>query len=293
MNEQRFRLAKHFIIVSIALIGLTYCLIVMPGSRRFAASSADATRSVSARPDQQITGTPMMARQDGPRSAWADSWIAQNRGRGILLAAVRARAAAAARFLSPAGPTVTAVKSYTLPGAQTTANPGDTITYSIVISNTGMADATGVMFSDMLDANTTLVPGSLNSSPLANNDTYTATGNIAISETAGAGVLANDIDPDTANNTGLTVTQVQGAAGNVGVATNTTAMGVGGVKGSVTLQANGSFTYEPPPGFTGSDTFTYQITDAGGKTDTATGGKTDAGTHDKDKKDKEKDKKTP
>jgi uncharacterized repeat protein (TIGR01451 family) len=273
MNEQRFRLAKHFIIVSIALIGLIYCLIVLPGSRRFAASSADATRSVSARPDQQLAGTPMTARQDSPRSrsAWADSWIAQNRGRGILLPAVRARAAAAAAsFLSPAGPTITAVKSYTLPGAQTTANPGDTITYSIVISNTGMADATGVMFSDMLDANTTFVPGSLNSSPLAINDTYTATGNIAISETAGAGVLANDVDPDTANNTGLTVTQVQGAAGNVGVATNTTAMGIGGVKGSVTLQANGSFTYEPPPGFTGSDTFTYQISDAGGKTDTAT-----------------------
>src|SRR5207253_2925491 len=136
---------------------------------------ADATRSVSARPDQPLAGTPMMAMQDGPRlrAAWADSWIAQNRGRGILLPVVRARAAAAARFLSPAGtPTITAVKSYTLPGAQTTANPGDTITYSIVISNTGMADATGVMFSDMIDANTTLVPGSLNSSPLANNDTY-------------------------------------------------------------------------------------------------------------------------
>src|SRR6185369_11441292 len=56
----------------------------------------------------------------------------------------------------------------------------------------------------------------------------------------------------------------------VGVATDTTAVGRAGVKGSVTLASDGSFTYEPAPGFTnGADTFTYEISD-GTKTDTAT-----------------------
>lgn len=151
-----------------------------------------------------------------------------------------------------------------------TANLGDTLMYTVTITNTGDATATGVTFTDTIDPNTTLVGGSVNSQPIANLDTYTASGNIPIS-IAAPGVLTNDIDPDTGNNTGLTVTQVQGSGANVGVSTATTATGIGGVTGFVTLNANGSFTYEPPPGFTGAnDTFTYQISDAGGKTDTTT-----------------------
>src|SRR4030095_5903684 len=124
---------------------------------------------------------------------------------------------------------------------------------------------------DPLDAHTTLVPGSVNTQPVADPDTYSASGNIQIS-LAAPGVLTNDRDPDTGNNSGLTVTKVQGVGANVGVATDTTATGRAGVKGSVTLNSNGSFTYEPPPGFTGApgvDTFTYEISD-GTKTDTAT-----------------------
>src|SRR5437870_1460763 len=187
---------------------------------------------------------------------------------GDLLA--RSRFASAVSPASPAGPTITATKTDNRPSVDpANANPGDTIMYTVVISNTGMADATGVTFSDTIDPNTTLVGGTLNSSPIANNDTYTASGNIPIS-IAAPGVLTNDIDPDTNNNTALTVTQVQGSGANVGVATNTNATGIGSVHGSVTLNSNGSFTYEPPPGFTGNDTFTYQISDAGSKTDTGT-----------------------
>src|SRR5205085_11918643 len=39
--------------------------------------------------------------------------------------------------------------------------------------------------------------------------------------------------------------------------------------GKVTLLADGSFTYDPPVGYTGPDTFTYQATD-GSKTDNGT-----------------------
>ena len=40
--------------------------------------------------------------------------------------------------------------------------------------------------------------------------------------------------------------------------------------GTLTLSANGSFTYEPNPGFAGVDTFTFRVTDAFGNTDDAT-----------------------
>src|SRR4030095_9733876 len=144
-------------------------------------------------------------------------------------------------------------------------DPGDTIEYTITIHNSG-TDAANVAFSDTIDAHTTLVGGSVNTQPIADPDTYSASGNIAIG-IAAPGVLTNDRDPDTGNNSGLTVTEVQGVGANVGVATDTTSAGRGGVKGSVTLSANGGFTYEPPPGFVGADTFTYKISD-GTKTDT-------------------------
>jgi hypothetical protein len=169
-------------------------------------------------------------------------------------------------------PTITATKVDALisDDGDSKADPGGTekIEYTITVSNTGSTDASSVVFTDTIDTHTTLVGGSINTQPIADPDTYTASGNIAIA-VAAPGVLTNDRDPDTGNNSGLTVTQVQGAGANVGVATDTTATGRGSVKGKVTLNSNGSFSYEPAPGFVGNDTFTYQISD-GTKTDTAT-----------------------
>src|SRR5438128_1587126 len=50
-------------------------------------------------------------------------------------------------------------------------NPGDTLGYTVVVSNTG-TDATNTVFTDQLNANLTLVGGSLQVSPIAQNDTY-------------------------------------------------------------------------------------------------------------------------
>ena len=182
-----------------------------------------------------------------------------------------ASAAVPAAAPAPLAPSITATKVDSLisDDGDGKADPGLTekIEYNITITNNG-TDAADVVFDDTIDAHTTLVAGSINTQPIADPDTYSASGNIAISKAA-PGVLTNDRDPDTGNNSGLTVTKVQGAGGNVGVATDTTAVGRGGVKGSVNLAANGGFTYEPPPGFEGQDTFTYETSD-GTKTDTAT-----------------------
>jgi hypothetical protein len=137
--------------------------------------------------------------------------------------------------------------------------PGGTINYTVVISNTGDAAATGVTFADTIDTHTTLVGGSITVTPIAATDTYSSIGNVGLNVPAARGVLKNDIDPLTGDNSGITVT----TTGNI----NTT----GG--GTVTMNADGSFTYEPAPGFEGTgataDSFTYTASKAG-KTDTGT-----------------------
>lgn len=132
---------------------------------------------------------------------------------------------------------------------QATAAPGATLMYNVTITNMGSTATTGVMFSDTIDANTTLVPGSINTSPLAINDSYSSVGNVGINVPVGNGLLANDFDPD-------------GTLPAITAAPSTTAQG-----GSLNVLASGAFTYNPPPGFEGIDTFNYTISD-GLKTDT-------------------------
>jgi Bacterial Ig domain/Calx-beta domain len=145
-------------------------------------------------------------------------------------------------------PVITATKDDGLPAATTVA-PGGTINYTVTINNTGANspadDATGVVFTDQIDAHTTLVPGS----PIAAaTDKYNTIGNVQISIPDGAtDLLGNDFDPDTGNNTGMTAT----------AETKSSTACTGGCSNNVTINANGSFTYDPPTNFTGTDTFTY------------------------------------
>ena len=94
------------------------------------------------------------------------------------------------------------------------------------------------------DATVTLASGNR---PLCSNDAYNSTGNVGINVPAG-GVLLNDTGD------GIAITAVQGSAANIG---NPTATSVTG--GSVTLNADGSFSYMPPAGYVGNDTFTYDL----------------------------------
>jgi uncharacterized repeat protein (TIGR01451 family) len=131
------------------------------------------------------------------------------------------------------------------------AAPGDTITYTVKVNNGGADDAEDVVFNDTVDANTTFVPGSVTTTPLARNDSYAAVGNVRINVPAANGVSSNDSDPD-----GDALTASAGA---------TSAQG-----GNVSMSPDGGFTYNPPAGFEGSDSFTYSVTDGDGPADTAT-----------------------
>jgi uncharacterized repeat protein (TIGR01451 family) len=150
-----------------------------------------------------------------------------------------------------AGPIITATKTDVLlvdNDGDGKADPGDKLGYTVVIANTGDAAAPNVVFSDTLDVNTTLVAGTVKASPVAANDTYSALGNVGI--TFGAGTLA-------ANDFGLPAPAIVAASGS-------SAQG-----GTFTVGADGSFSYDPPAGFEGTDTFTYTTANSVGS-DTAT-----------------------
>ncbi|HWN95804.1 MAG TPA: Ig-like domain-containing protein, partial [Methylomirabilota bacterium] len=76
--------------------------------------------------------------------------------------------------------------------------------------------------------------------PVANPDSYTTAQNVTLN-VAAPGVLANDSDPD-----GQTITAVR--------VTNPS-------HGTLTLNANGSFTYRPATNYIGSDSFRYRASD--------------------------------
>lgn len=141
-------------------------------------------------------------------------------------------------------------------------NPGDRLNYTITIQNSGSNPATdtatGVTLSDTIDANTTLVSGSAAASPIAVNESYSSIGNLGISVPDGANdLLSNDLDANNPGvNTALVITSAPTVSANGGnVLINTT---------------TGAFTYNPPAGFEGTDTFTYTLSNGTGLNDTAT-----------------------
>ena len=143
-------------------------------------------------------------------------------------------------------PAIVATMDDGLPAA-TTVPPGGTINYTVNIRNNGVAspadDAANVVFSNTIDLHTTLVAGS---AMAAVSDRYNTIGNVQISVPDGpTDLLGNDFNLATGNNTGMTVTAETKSSTQCAGCNN------------VTINANGSFTYNPAVGFSGTDTFTY------------------------------------
>ncbi len=122
---------------------------------------------------------------------------------------------------------------------QVTGTPSATGSYSVTVMAT---DAGGCSGSKGLTVNV---------APKAVNDTYpeTVVGNVSVNSALIAySVLAND-----AYSAGAAITAFDATSANGGTVSMTTS-GAGA----------GRFTYNPPAGFTGTDTFTYTLTSAGG-----------------------------
>src|SRR5204862_7501828 len=124
-------------------------------------------------------------------------------------------------------------------------------------------DATGVVFNDTLDINTTQT-GVVTISPLAVNDgTYQSIGNMTLtSANLGANCGANSLRGVTCNDTlnGASLVgfgDTQAHANNVMVNGSNPSATSGG--GTVTLNTDGTFVYDPAAGFEGSDSFWYTL----------------------------------
>jgi hypothetical protein len=112
----------------------------------------------------------------------------------------------------------------------------------------GVADALGNPNQASGSATVTLTgpitpPPATSRAPIGLPDTYAVTGLGIFKVPAAAGVLANDVNPDGRPVSAVLLTDVPTAAGHV------------------TLAADGSFSYVPAPGFSGTTSFTYAPTD--------------------------------
>ncbi|MCL4302756.1 MAG: tandem-95 repeat protein [Anaerolineae bacterium] len=120
-------------------------------------------------------------------------------------------------------------------------NGTDTFTYR---ANDGSLDSP-----DSNVATVTINVTPVNDAPVAVNDAYTVTQKSTLT-VAAPGVLGNDTDVELAPLTAIKVTDPG--------------------HGSLTLNANGSFTYTPDHNFQGTDTFTYKANDGSADSNPAT-----------------------
>ncbi|MGN7884953.1 Ig-like domain-containing protein [Dyadobacter sp. 22481] len=200
------------------------------------------------------SGAEMVSKLSGDKPA-SQEWVAKPETKSdkksqekVPFARARKKSGAKA-FLAPS---ITATNTDAVISGGATA--GGVLEYTVVIANGGPDPANGTTFTETIDINTTLVPGSLVASPIAVNDSYSTIGNVGINIDAGSGLFANDVSP------GGTALSLSGS---------TTITSVNGGTATVTA-ATGAFTYEPAAGYIGTDTFTYTIQNGSGMTSTAT-----------------------
>ena len=125
--------------------------------------------------------------------------------------------------------------------------PGTTYRYRVTITNTG-TEAQTVNLEDALDANLGS-PSALRTTPIAHGDHYQGLVGVVFDSSAMGEptLVANDTDPD---GNAVAAIPATGQATTQG--------------GSVNILATGHFVYTPPAGFSGVDSFTYQIAPVAG-----------------------------
>ncbi len=96
----------------------------------------------------------------------------------------------------------------------------------------------------------TIIINDINDAPVAANDAYTTNEDTPLTVVLANGVLVNDTDTE-----GNALTAVLDA---------------GPANGTLTLNANGTFTYTPASNYNGNDTFTYHANDGTGNSNIAT-----------------------
>ncbi len=140
----------------------------------------------------------------------------------------------------------------------TNGNPGTTekINYSALLSNTSGAGATGLSFNVPVDSHTSLIAGSLNSTPVAFDQS------VSLNEDATLVITLQGQDPDGSN---ITFKKSDGTAFPSNPTTIATAHGTIGNFGSLTCDANGvcsqQVTYTPAADYNGSDSFSFKAND--------------------------------
>jgi VCBS repeat-containing protein len=112
----------------------------------------------------------------------------------------------------------------------------DTFTYFVVDDETQSNVATVTI--------TVVAGGGGNIAPVAVDDTYAGSEDTQLDVNAANGVLANDTDAEAGPLTAVLSDSVN--------------------DGALTLRADGSFSYTPPPGFVGTDQFRYRARDGSG-----------------------------
>lgn len=143
----------------------------------------------------------------------------------------------------PEGGTLTAQKVSNPLHGTVTLNSNGSFTYTPTTGYSGGDSFTyrasdGSLTSNTATVSFTVIP--VNQAPVAGNDSYSTNQNTTLS-IAAPGVLANDTDPEGAT---LTAQLVSGPS-----------------HGALTLNNNGSFTYTPTTGYSGSDSFSYRAGD--------------------------------
>jgi len=125
-----------------------------------------------------------------------------------------------------------------------TAISGQQLTLTYAPNANGVATIT-VVATDTQNATAqdqlTVTVNAVNDHPVASNDAYQVLHDAPFTANVASGVLANDTDVDGDELTAILVSQPQ--------------------NGTLSLEANGSFTYTPNPGYLGQDLFAYKVTD--------------------------------